>query len=108
MKFVKRIEEVEAVRFRGLTAWGEPIFDERRPQWLLEAMEKDRNERGSVAVLREEWMPGLAVFGIDGVLFCGAGSWIVRLPDGALAMMKPDAFALRYEAVPEAVEEMAA
>ncbi|MEL7719021.1 hypothetical protein AAG598_03165 [Citromicrobium bathyomarinum] len=107
-KFVKRVEQVEAVRFRGLTAWGEPIFDERRPQWLAVALERDRSERGSVTVLREDWKPGLAVFGSGGVCFCGAGNWIVRGLEGSLTVMSSEAFAARYEALPEPFEELAA
>lgn len=108
MRYTKKPVTIEAVRFIGLTDFGDPQFDvaDGMPDWLMEAMSGPEGDVGSIWVDRSSGNPLLAhgysanIMGQMQTLqdAIPAGDWIVRNEDGHIWICGPDIFEATYDA----------
>lgn len=109
MRYTKKPVTIEAVRFIGLTDFGDPQFDvaDGMPDWLMEALAGPEGDVGSIWVDRSSGNPLLA-HGYSANLLgemhalkdaIPAGDWIVRNEDGHIWICGPDIFEATYDAL---------
>ena len=109
MRYTKKPVTIEAIRFIGLTDFGDPQFDTAPtggivPDWLMEAIAAPEGEDGSVWVDRSGSKPMLVhtfLFNYDGELTpltdgIPEGDWITRR-SGNIGICGPDIFEATYD-----------
>jgi len=115
MRYTKKPVTIEAVRFMGLTDFGDPQFDvaDGMPDWLMEAMAAPEGEPGSAFVGRNyaiEPINRFIITTLEGSHVASAGDWIIKGIKGELYPCKADIFEATYDAgsAPEQSEVTAA
>lgn len=107
MRYTKKPVTIEAVRFIGLTDFGDPQFDvtDGMPDWLMEALAAPEGDVGSIYCTGIDDRKVLALVsstkgpqGQDGKWgsVVPAGDWIIRLEDGRMSVWGADLFASTY------------
>jgi len=108
MRYTKKPVTIEAVRFIGLTDFGDPVFDDAGglPEWLMEALAGPEGEDGSI------WVDIDVIDGKKNIVFgyaldampsdvmksaIPADHWIVRHENGKLSAWDNDLFASMYD-----------
>ena len=102
MRYTKKPVTIEAVRFIGLTDFGDPQFDvaDGMPDWLMEAMAAPEGEPGSAFVGRNyaiEPINRFIITTLEGSHVASPGDWIIQGIKGEIYPCKPDIFAATYD-----------
>ena len=107
MRYTKKPVTIEAVRFMGLTDFGDPQFDvaDGMPDWLMDAMSGPEHSTGSMwsapgqAFIGEGEPPKELFIGtMEGQHIASPGDWIIQGIKGELYPCKPDIFEAIYDA----------
>ncbi len=109
MRYTKKPVTIEAIRFVGLTDFGDPQFDTAPtggvvPNWLMDAMAGPEGASGSMWAAPGQPFIGegdppkeLFVGTMEGQHIASKGDWIIRGIKGELYPCKPDIFDATYD-----------
>lgn len=111
MRYTKKPVTIEAIRFIGLTDFGDPQFDiaDGMPEWLMDALAAPEGDPGSVFVTgitngtaTHKW---LAVAALEADHIARDGDWIIRGIKGELYPCKPNIFEALYDVAADVAPE---
>jgi len=91
-KYRKRPVVVEAFQMTKERRWDNSEW----PNWLHEAWQKEKNEKGSLCCVKDS-KEELYIVTLEGVLNIEFGDWIIKGVKGELYPCKPDIFEQTYE-----------